>query len=186
MAADELGEISVGRPRPGREETAGAAQEPPVPAFGVVGGVLQRAGPKPQCGIGEPLSPFADPLLAPARGVGDLSVHLQGAGVIDVGLPLERAVGEPSILGGEGQVAERVHQRLVEPLGAGFVGNLGGEQLEPLFAGCRREDMLDGELRPVEVGRLRRSVALLRAAEHVDPLRVAPGPIERARTDAAT
>src|ERR1017187_1748557 len=74
------------------------------------------------------------------------------AGAVNLPLTLERDVAERAVEGGQGQVAERVHENLVDLV---RILAQAGEVLAPLLAQRLRQYMLDRQAGSLKVDELR-------------------------------
>src|ERR1019366_90771 len=105
------------------------------------------------------------------------------AGAVNLPLTLERDVAERAVEGGQGQVAERVHENLVNLV---RILAQAGEMLTPLLAQRLRQYMLDRQAGSLKVDELRVPIALLKSFEDYLPLRPPPADVERAGPDRLT
>lgn len=80
-----------------------------------------------------------------------------------------------------GEVAQSVREQVMQLLWTAFARHLRSEQIKPLSSGSLGQDVLDGELAPLVVHRLRGVVALLQVSEHEGALSRPTRPVERAR-----
>src|ERR1700756_5640143 len=110
-------------------------------------------------------------------------VQLEVAAAVNLPFPLERVVAERAVKGGQGQVAQSVHE---VPVDLVRILAEARQVLAPLVAQRLRQDMLDRQVADLEVDLLRVTVALLEPFEDDLPLRAASAEVERACLDRLT
>ena len=116
VAADQFGQVPVGGPGPGgsaAQAFLSSDQSRPSGSSPPSATARARSGSPGRLAVRR----AQDLRLAPRRGVSDLPVHLQGAGVEDVLLTLERVVGKFGVLGGQGKVTQGVDEQIGSPSG---------------------------------------------------------------------
>jgi hypothetical protein len=112
------------------------------------------SGPRRAGGVhrGKLVGACQDLIASPGILLRERAVQLQMAGAVNLPLPLERVVAERAVEGGQGQVAERVHEDLLDLI---RILAQAGEMLAPLLAQRLRQDVLDRQAGLLKVDELR-------------------------------
>ncbi len=180
MTADQRREITIGRPRPGREFPQGAIdQVPPDPR--VVVGDIEGSWPDRSHSVGQLLPAIKKFGSSPTILCGDLLVHGEAAERQLLPLGRERAVAQALVVAGQGEIAQRLDERFMNQTDVLPVGQL---QREILLAGGReflRQNVLNGQM--CECDRFLARVGLFQPGQDEEPLTGAPRQIKGPRAD---